>query len=150
VATLILGEEFLTKSDLQRIALLRLSEAKALLSTYFADGAVYLAGYAVECALKACIAGQMRDGHFPPSKDFVSACYVHDVQKLFKTSQLWSDFEVATAATPDLRLNWQVVKGWSERKRYDPKVTTWAEAEEFIKAVEHPAHGVLTWIQTRW
>jgi hypothetical protein len=80
----------------------------------------------------------------------VDDCYVHELPKLFRISQLWGDFELATASIPDLRLNWQVVKSWSERKRYDPKATTWLDAEEFIKAVEHPLHGVLTWIQARW
>ena len=44
---------------------LRLKEAAALLDLGLADGAFYLAGYAVECALKVCIAKSTRRGEFP-------------------------------------------------------------------------------------
>jgi HEPN domain-containing protein len=46
----------MNRTDFQEIAELRLKESKALLATGFAEGAYYLAGYAVECALKSCIA----------------------------------------------------------------------------------------------
>ena len=46
----------MNRTDLQQPALTRLAEAKALLAAGFPAGAYYLAGYAVECALKACIA----------------------------------------------------------------------------------------------
>jgi len=48
---------------------IRLQEAKALLSLDFDDGAYYLAGYAVECALKACIAKETRRHEFPDRKE---------------------------------------------------------------------------------
>jgi HEPN domain-containing protein len=46
----------MTRKDLQKLAAIRLKEAKLLLAANAPDGAYYLAGYAVECALKACIA----------------------------------------------------------------------------------------------
>ena len=42
--------------EFRELATLRLAEAKALLDAGLPDGAYYLAGYAVECGLKACIA----------------------------------------------------------------------------------------------
>jgi len=46
----------MNRKGLQDLAIVRLKEAKALLDQGFHDGAYYLCGYAVECALKACIA----------------------------------------------------------------------------------------------
>jgi HEPN domain-containing protein len=46
----------MNRADLQQLAELRITEAKVLLDNGFYAGAYYLAGYAVECALKACIA----------------------------------------------------------------------------------------------
>ena len=46
----------LTRSDFQQLADVRAAEAAALLAAGRWDGAYYLAGYAVECALKACVA----------------------------------------------------------------------------------------------
>jgi HEPN domain-containing protein len=46
----------MNREDFQQLAESRLKEARALLTAELPDGAYYLAGYAIECALKACIA----------------------------------------------------------------------------------------------
>jgi HEPN domain-containing protein len=46
----------MNRADLQSLSNLRLADARALLSAGRFAAAYYLAGYAVECALKACIA----------------------------------------------------------------------------------------------
>jgi hypothetical protein len=46
----------MNRNDFQKISRLRVKEAKALLDNGYPAGAYYLMGYAVECALKACIA----------------------------------------------------------------------------------------------
>jgi HEPN domain-containing protein len=48
----------MTQTDLQRLSRLRIRDAKILLKNGAHESAYYLAGYAVECALKACIAKQ--------------------------------------------------------------------------------------------
>ncbi len=50
----------MNRSDFQRLTRLRLDEAKVLLANERYQGAYYLIGYAVECALKACIAKQTK------------------------------------------------------------------------------------------
>ena len=45
----------MTRAEFQRLAEQRLVEAKVLLDEGHWDGAYYLAGYAVELALKACV-----------------------------------------------------------------------------------------------
>jgi HEPN domain-containing protein len=70
-----------SRNDFQRLAELRLIEARFLLDAGFSDGAYYLAGYAVECALKACIAKGTHQYDFPDKK-LVEKSYTHDVEKL--------------------------------------------------------------------
>jgi HEPN domain-containing protein len=53
------------RKDLQRLARTRLSEARVLLSAKKYDGAYYLAGYAIEFALKSCVAKQVKKFDFP-------------------------------------------------------------------------------------
>lgn len=48
----------MNREDFQRVSEIRLRESRALLAAGFPEGAYYLAGYAVECALKACIGTQ--------------------------------------------------------------------------------------------
>jgi len=48
----------MNRTELQRLSRIRIKEAKFLLDGGCYNGAYYLAGYAVECALKACIAKQ--------------------------------------------------------------------------------------------
>jgi len=44
------------RADFQELAQIRLRDAEVLLENGRFDGAYYIAGYSVECALKACIA----------------------------------------------------------------------------------------------
>jgi hypothetical protein len=46
------------RQDFQGLAAVRLKEARVLLEARCWEGADYLGGYVVECALKACIAKQ--------------------------------------------------------------------------------------------
>jgi HEPN domain-containing protein len=59
------------RKGLQELSNVRLKEAKALLKVGMADGAYYLAGYAVECALKACIAKETRRYDFPDKRESI-------------------------------------------------------------------------------
>lgn len=45
----------MNRKDLQELSKLRLKEAKLLIDNNSFDGAYYLCGYSVECALKAWI-----------------------------------------------------------------------------------------------
>lgn len=66
------------------LAQIRLQEAQALLKAGLPDGAYYLAGYSIECALKACIAKSTRRYDFPPDKKTIDAIYVHNLKGLMK------------------------------------------------------------------
>ncbi len=75
-----------TRAEFQQLAEERLEEAKALLSLGKWGGAYYLAGYAVELALKACIIKRIMATDAFPEKEFSRNCYTHDLDKCRKRS----------------------------------------------------------------
>jgi hypothetical protein len=107
------------------------------------SGAYYLAGYAVEFGLKACIAKKTKR-HSYPDKDLAIKCYTHDVEKLVELAGL----KAALNADPDLLVNWGIVKDWDESARFERK--TRAEAQARYNAITDTAHGVLPWIRLHW
>src|SRR4051794_2044455 len=135
----------LSRGDFQTLAKRRLKEAKVLLDNKCYDGALYLINYAVECGLKACIAKQMMGEHFPPTRKFVEKCYTHDLEALFKAAELWSDFQKDLGGNPNLNMNWNAIKVWSEQNRYDPQKTKRQVAADAYRAVNDPTDGVLRW-----
>ena len=136
----------MNRIDFQEIAEFRLRESRALLDAGFPDGAYNLAGYAVECALKACIAKRTREHDFPEkdSKEY----YIHDLEKLLGFAKLKDDFYQALRANPAMNANWIITKNWAETSRYQTK--TVADATELLNAIEEQTGGLLTWVRKRW
>ncbi len=133
----------LTRVELQRLSSLRRSEAKSLLDARQFAGAYYLLGYAVECALKACIAKHVPRNTFPQrnSKDL----YVHDLVALRRFAGLEAEMVLDNA----VQLNWMTVKDWSERSRYylvDDEIVVKA----FYSACTVRTNGVLPWLTRKW
>ena len=85
------------RNDLRALSRVRLSEAKALLRAGLPDGAYYLAGYAVECALKACIAKDTQRYEFPEKKR-VEASYTHDLRELVRVAGLRNELRASLQA----------------------------------------------------
>jgi len=129
----------------QVLARERLSDADALLLAGRFDCAYYVAGYAVECALKACIAGNTRAGDFPPRE--TRKIYTHDLEDLLESSGLSQDRRQSSAGFPER--NWSIVKDWSESARYERKMDR-LRAEELMDAISNPKDGVLQWLVKRW
>ena len=73
--------ERMLKSDLEQLVRVRLQDARLLLKGGQYDGCHYLAGFAVEAALKACIAKATRRHEFP-DKDRASTVFTHDLVRL--------------------------------------------------------------------
>jgi HEPN domain-containing protein len=136
----------MNRIDFQKVAETRLQESKALLAAGFPEGAYYLAGYAVECALKVCIAKRTREHDFPEkeSKDF----YIHDLDKLLGFAKLKDDLYQALRTNPAMNANWIIAKNWAETSRYQMK--TAADAVGLLKAIEDQSGGLLPWVQKRW
>jgi HEPN domain-containing protein len=137
----------MNRIDFQEIAELRLRESKVLLTSGFPDGAYYLAGYAVECALKACIAKRTREHDFP-DKDLANKSHTHDLGKLIQLAELKDELDHVAQTNSPLEANRTIVQSWSETSRYQRK--TAQEATELILAVEDREGGLLPWIMQRW
>ena len=129
------------------LANLRLKEARVLLDAHCWDGAYYLAGYAVECALKACIARQTERRDFP-DRARVNDSYTHDLSKLAALAGLDGPLRQAVAANPELSDNWRTVKEWWELSRYER--TSQVQAETLVNAVGSREHGFLRWLRRHW
>jgi hypothetical protein len=112
-----------------------------------ADGAYYLAGYAVECALKACIAKETKRYEFP-EKERVFSSYSHKLQDLVKVAGLEQALAGVVRMSPEFRTNWQVAKSWSEQTRYQRHRSE--KAEELLAAVGDRTHRVISWIKRYW
>jgi len=138
----------MNRFDLQNMAEERVADAAALLDAGRFQAAYYLLGYSVECALKACIAKQVREFDFPDRK-VVNDSYVHDVAKLLNTSGLTHLHEAEASGNLVFAKNWTIVKDWSEASRYDASITE-TEAIALFRAVTDPTDGVLIWLKKQW
>ena len=137
-----------TRADFQQLADVRIQEAKALLDLGLWDGAYYLAGYAMESALKARIIKALMARDAFPEKKFSENCWTHDLVKLLELAGLMPAWTAALNANPNLLVNWGTAKDWKEDRRYH-RITE-AEAKDLYAAVADATHGVLTWIKTQW
>jgi hypothetical protein len=137
------------RADLQALADVRIDEARALLGLTppRADGTYHLAGYSVECALKAAIA-RLNNQHDWPEKSFVTECHTHNILTLVRLAGLEAARAADAATNPALALNWSIVKDWRERSRYERHSP--AKAQQMIDAVTDSVNGVLPWIKARW
>ena len=126
---------------------LRLTEAKSLLNGRHYDGAYYLAGYVVECALKACIAKQTRRYDFPNKRIAIDS-YTHDLNQLIRVVGLQAILEAEMLRDQDFSVNWAIVKDWSEESRYDRHDA--AAAKGLYSAVADARHEVLRWLKRHW
>jgi len=135
------------RKDLQELSNVRLKEAKALLRAGLTDGAYYLAGYAVECALKACIAKSTQRHEFPEKKK-VTDSYSHDLLGLVKVAGLIEARLNHAATDAAFRINWEVAQAWSEQSRYERHEL--ADARLLLEAVGDTLHGVIAWRKRHW
>ena len=138
----------MNRADLQKISMMRQREARALLDAGHFPGSFYLMGYAVECALKACITKQIKRHDFP-DKNLINDAYTHKLEKLLDLAGLVSEFERDGKNNALLRENWTTVSNWSESKRYDVDITK-ARARDLYEACTARKNGVLPWIRKRW
>ncbi len=137
----------MNRSDLQDLALIRCKEAQVLLENGNYEGSYYLCGYVVECGLKACIAKQTRLHDFPDKKA-VNASYSHNLKDLVKIASLGPTLDDELESDPDFADNWNTVKDWSEKSRYEKH--TYNEAQDLYSSIADAKQGVLQWLQQYW
>lgn len=137
----------LKRSDLRANAQAKLDDALILLGQQRWSNAYYLAGYAVEMALKACIAAQFV-AEAIPDKSFVNSLYCHDLKKLVTLAGLTAELNQAEDASEEFGANWALVAQWDESSRYDSKDAISAQA--LLQAISEPNTGVFQWITQHW
>jgi hypothetical protein len=96
-----------SRKELQILSGIRLREARALAKLGMNDGAYYLAGYCIECALKACIAKLTRRHEFPDKKR-ANDSYDHSFEKLVNVAGLNQTLREEVQRDPAFRENWDV------------------------------------------
>lgn len=135
------------RTHFRALARARLRDAGVLLDAGQWSGAYYLAGYAVECGLKAAAAKQFTSNTIP-DKNLVNKIWTHDLELLVRLAGLGVAHAAASATDPDFDLNWQIVKDWNESARY----SEWREPEarELVDAIRHRRHGVMRWVRSVW
>jgi len=138
----------MNRTDFQSLAELRLQESKALLAAGFPDGAYYLAGYGVECGLKACIAKRTREHDFP-DKTLVLESHTHSLKELLRLAVGKTAWESEVSANSGLDRNWTILQTWSETSRYESGRTA-QQAADLIDAIENAKGGMLPWLRQRW
>ena len=138
----------MNRTDLQLLADVRVADGEALLEAKRWAAAYYLLGYAVECALKACVARQFRQDEVP-DKTVVNNFYSHRLDQLLGISGTKAALESKAGADSAFQVNWNTVRDWNESARYDHS-TTEAKARDMLFAVTDSSSGVLPWLKTRW
>jgi HEPN domain len=113
----------MTRTVFQQIAILRLEEAETLLNQGKYNGSCYLAGYALEAALKAAICSRMdNDDFFDVVKsETLRAFKIHNLSELVILAGLSSEYKTLEVKNLILLANWEYIKNdikWSEQLRY--------------------------------
>ncbi len=129
----------------QKLCDTRVEDAEVLIRNGRHAGAYYLAGYAVECALKAKVASLMKEDYFPPKPEYVrKKLYTHSLENLLDVAELKKILEDKAKTDTLFADQWGTVKEWSEDSRYDTQDQK--AAEDMLKAV----HEVVECIRKYW
>ena len=135
----------MNKSELESLATIRIKEAKILLTADCYQGAYYLAGYALECLLKAHIAKQVKEFDFPDKK-LANDSYTHKLTDLVITAGLKQKLTEQEKQSKEFKLNWAIVIEWSEESRYKFAITK-QEAQDLFTAITDNESGILPWLK---
>jgi HEPN domain len=148
------GAIAVNQADLRRLAEERIKDAKALIDAGRWEFAYYVAGYAVQCALKSCVLARMihTGGVFDEAVKNVGDCRTHEFLKLMQIAGIKDDLDIrlkqSAADQDEFGANWHEAKAWNVVSRYEAK--TEAEAKKLYAAITDEPYGVLKWIQSYW
>lgn len=137
--TLITGEQ------LKELAQHRLDESRLLYPGGYYQGAYYMAGYAVEFALKALICKRLGVEVFVKGHGFgqvSDALHTHHLPTLLVFAGLFPNLQDEKIANKNLFQDWSKVSEWTEQRRYEPLTCSQQTVINFINAVER----IMQWI----
>src|ERR1700722_11019988 len=135
----------MNRRDFQNLAKVRLREARLLLASNAPDGAYYLAGYALEFLLKACIA-KATERHDFPDKLRANRSHSHNVKELISVAGLKAAHEEAVRQY-EFSWRWDIMIQWTEESRYEGNSVD--DAKALIEAIENRKYGILQWLKKR-
>jgi hypothetical protein len=139
----------MNRRDFQRLSRERQRDARALLAAKRYQAAFYVAGYAVECALKARIS-RATCRHDFPDKNRVNQAHTHDLETLLRLADLWDpDGKRPKGASAAVVVSWGLVANWDEKVRYGAAVDA-KFAKEYLDACFSRRSGFVTWIRSVW
>jgi HEPN domain-containing protein len=124
-----------------RCAIQRFDEAQILLEAARTTGAVYLAGYGIECILKALILSVVPSSKTDSVLQTFRGNRAHDYQ------WLRDEYRLKGGAVPPREVNrcFTLVNRWSTDLRYSPGNLKERDAESFFKA----AKVIMIWASGR-
>jgi len=126
---------------------MHLQAARTLIAGKRWQSAYHIAGHAVECGLKACIAKQTRRHVFPPKT--ARDLYTHDLNALLRLAALDGEQLKESQQSPAFSANWATAKDWTPESRYDLTIPE-QSARDIYKAITAQQNGVMRWIRQRW
>ncbi len=124
-----------------RCAILRCEEAKVLFKADYTTGAVYLAGYGVECILKALVLISVAGRDRPDTLKSFRGSKAHEYEWL-RSLYLMN----GGARFPrEITRHFTLVNDWSTDLRYTPRTVRTDEAEAFLAS----AVAIIQWANGR-
>lgn len=141
----------LSRSELEKLAELRLEESRALYDKGLFDGALYLAGYVIEFSLKAMVCKTLNLKEYPSNssnKRVRDIFKKHDHDVLLVLSGLFQELEDNRLKSINLDKNWSIVSKWSTEFRYNQIGTSKSNSVlEYLEALTDKNYGIYTWIK---
>lgn len=115
-----------------RCATQRRDEARILFKAESYAGAVYLAGYAVECIIKAMILAITPAAQEADVVALFRGAKAHDYDQL----KVWYRERGGSTPPPSLNPSFTIVNDWSTDLRYSTAPLKQEDAQEFLDAVD--------------
>jgi len=124
-----------------RAAKQRFSDAELLLKHGRTTGAVYLAGYGVECILKSLLLSSTPDSRQQQLVDRFRGQFGHDLKSLMQ------EFKRTTGVSASAEIGRTLLRvyTWSTKLRYSPGSLKPSLSEEFLR----DAARIITWADER-
>jgi hypothetical protein len=124
-----------------RCAVLRLDEAKVLFRADYTTGAVYLAGYGIECILKALVLANTPKNEIPGILRLFRGPRAHEYEWLLSLY-----FRFGGARLPvEIAKHLTIVNDWSTDLRYSPGIAKAKEAQAFLNSSD----AIIKWADGR-
>lgn len=127
-----------TYQNLNQIANQKIKEAELLQTNGHFAGAYFLAGFAIECLLKAVISKSFQANTIP-DKRLVNDIYSHGLDKLLQLASIKLERKNTV-----LSANWAEVSKWDSLARY--QMVTQIDCNNLMQAILDKPDGVWQWL----